>query len=173
LRWFHGEKDRRKCDSKKKIEKCSACIVCSEKLAMECRQLSTKVKSGTRERLSRLLNGEPQFVGRPEGEVQWQNVEQNVGIFCLLGFVEDYRQICFSCGGHFVLHMCIPFDSHLILDGRSLMLWNPSTLLLEIQAVATLTFLRTLQNLESEETRILRLRKFVCSHVLTYLDKSL
>jgi hypothetical protein len=46
-------------------------------------------------------------------------------------------------------------------------------LLLEIQAVATLTFLPTLQNLESEETRILRLRKFVCSYALTYLDKSL
>jgi hypothetical protein len=31
LRRFHGEKDRRKCDSKKKIEKHSACIVCSVK----------------------------------------------------------------------------------------------------------------------------------------------
>jgi hypothetical protein len=64
LRRFHGEKDRRKCDSKKKIEKHSACIVCSEKdgrkcdskkffekhsactfcsekMAMECRQVST------------------------------------------------------------------------------------------------------------------------------------
>ncbi len=36
-----SEKDRRKCDSKKKIEKHSACIVCSEKMAMECRQVST------------------------------------------------------------------------------------------------------------------------------------
>jgi hypothetical protein len=51
---FHDEKDRRKCDSKRKIEKHSACNVCSEKdrricylkkkiekMAMECRQVST------------------------------------------------------------------------------------------------------------------------------------
>jgi hypothetical protein len=31
LRWFHGEKHRRKCDSKNFFEKHSACIVCSEK----------------------------------------------------------------------------------------------------------------------------------------------
>ncbi len=36
-----SEKDRRKCDSKKKNEKHSACIVCSEKMPMECRQVST------------------------------------------------------------------------------------------------------------------------------------
>jgi len=40
LKRFHGEKDRRKCDSKKKFEKHSACIVCSEKMATECRQVS-------------------------------------------------------------------------------------------------------------------------------------
>jgi len=42
------EKDRRKCDSKKKIEKHSARIVCSEKMAMECRRVSTNV-NGERE----------------------------------------------------------------------------------------------------------------------------
>jgi hypothetical protein len=31
---------RKKCDSKKVSEKLSACIVCSEKMAMECRQVS-------------------------------------------------------------------------------------------------------------------------------------
>jgi hypothetical protein len=36
-----SEKDRRKCDLKKKIGKHNACIVCSEKMAMECRQVST------------------------------------------------------------------------------------------------------------------------------------
>ncbi len=64
LRRFHGENDRKKCDSKNFFEKhstcivCSekdrrksdpknffekhrACIVCSEKMAMECRQVST------------------------------------------------------------------------------------------------------------------------------------
>jgi hypothetical protein len=41
LRRFHGEKDRRKCDSKKKFEKHSACIVCSEKMATEWGQVST------------------------------------------------------------------------------------------------------------------------------------
>jgi hypothetical protein len=41
LRWFHGEKDRRKCDSKNYFEKHGACIVCSGKMAMECRQVST------------------------------------------------------------------------------------------------------------------------------------
>jgi tetraacyldisaccharide-1-P 4'-kinase len=42
------EKDRRKCDSKKKFEKHSACIVCSEKMAMECRQVSTGEHEGER-----------------------------------------------------------------------------------------------------------------------------
>jgi len=43
-------------------------------------------------------------VGRPEGELQWQGrrlpgmAEQNVGIFCLAGFVADSGQICFSRG---------------------------------------------------------------------------
>ncbi len=36
-----SEKDRRKCDSKKNNEKHSACIMCSEKMAMERRQVST------------------------------------------------------------------------------------------------------------------------------------
>jgi predicted nucleic acid-binding Zn ribbon protein len=71
LRRFHGEKDRRKCDSKKKFEKHSACIMCSEKdrrkynsknffenhracivcgekMAMECRQVSTGENEGER-----------------------------------------------------------------------------------------------------------------------------
>jgi hypothetical protein len=51
LRRFHGEKDRRKCDSEKFFDKHSACIVCTEKMAMECRRLSTKVNGETRERL--------------------------------------------------------------------------------------------------------------------------
>ncbi len=46
MRWFHGEKDRRKCDSKKKFEKQSACIVCSEKMATECGQVSTGEHEG-------------------------------------------------------------------------------------------------------------------------------
>jgi hypothetical protein len=51
-----------------------------------------------------VLNGAPQFVGRPEGELQWQGrrlpgvAEQNVGIFCLSGFVADRGRICFSRG---------------------------------------------------------------------------
>jgi hypothetical protein len=51
-----------------------------------------------------VLNGAPQFVGRPEGELQWQGrrlpgvAEQNVEIFCLSGFVADRGQICFSRG---------------------------------------------------------------------------
>ncbi len=36
-----SEKDKRKCDSKEKIVKHNACIVCSEKMARECRQVST------------------------------------------------------------------------------------------------------------------------------------
>ncbi len=36
-----SEKDRRKCDLKIFFEKHSACTVCSEKMAMECRQVST------------------------------------------------------------------------------------------------------------------------------------
>jgi hypothetical protein len=76
LRRFHGEKDRRKCDFKKKFEKHSACIVCTEKMAMECRRVSTKVNGETRERLvrdsGRVLNGAPQFGGRPERQLQWQ-----------------------------------------------------------------------------------------------------
>ncbi len=51
MRRFHGRKDRRKCDSKNFFEKHSACIVCTEKMAMECRRVSTKVNSETRERL--------------------------------------------------------------------------------------------------------------------------
>ncbi len=51
MRRFHGEKDRRKCESKKKFEKHSACIVCTEKMAMECRRFSTKVNGETRETL--------------------------------------------------------------------------------------------------------------------------
>jgi len=49
-----------------------------------------------------VLNGAPQFVGRPEGEPQWQAdvcqvwQSRNSGIFCLPGFVEDRGQICFS-----------------------------------------------------------------------------
>ncbi len=47
----------------------------------------------------RVLNGAPQFVGRPEGELQWQadvcRVRQmrKSGFFCLPGFVEDLEQI--------------------------------------------------------------------------------
>jgi hypothetical protein len=36
LRRFHGEKDRRKSDSKNFFEKHSACIVCSEKDRRKC-----------------------------------------------------------------------------------------------------------------------------------------
>jgi hypothetical protein len=39
LKRFHGEKDRKKMWFQEKIEKHSACIVCSEKMAMECRQV--------------------------------------------------------------------------------------------------------------------------------------
>jgi hypothetical protein len=46
LRQFHGEKDRRKCDSKKKFEKQSACIVCSEKMATDCGQVSMGEREG-------------------------------------------------------------------------------------------------------------------------------
>jgi hypothetical protein len=57
---------------RKKFEECSAYIVCGEKMAMECRQVSTKVNGGMRETLSGVLIGSSQFVGRPEGELQWQ-----------------------------------------------------------------------------------------------------
>ncbi len=46
MRRFHGEKDIRKCDSKKKFEKHSACIVCSEKMATECGQVSLGEREG-------------------------------------------------------------------------------------------------------------------------------
>ncbi len=48
----------------------------------------------------RVLNGAPQFVGRPEGDPQWHGrrlpgaADQKVGIFSLPGFVEDRGQIC-------------------------------------------------------------------------------
>ncbi len=51
MRRFHGEKGRRKCDPKKKFEKHSARIVCTEKMAMECRRVNTKVNGESRERL--------------------------------------------------------------------------------------------------------------------------
>jgi hypothetical protein len=46
-------------------------------MAMEDRQVSTKV-NGTRERSGRVLNGAPQFVGRPEWELQWRQMSAGV-----------------------------------------------------------------------------------------------
>jgi hypothetical protein len=43
-----SEKDRRKCDPKKFFEKHRACIVCSEKMAMECRQVCMLEHKGER-----------------------------------------------------------------------------------------------------------------------------
>jgi hypothetical protein len=43
-----SEKDRRKCDSKNFFEKHSACIVSSEKMATECRKVSTGEHEGER-----------------------------------------------------------------------------------------------------------------------------
>ncbi len=39
---------RRKCDSKQKFQKFSACFVCNEKMAMECKQVSTGEHEGER-----------------------------------------------------------------------------------------------------------------------------
>ncbi len=61
----------------------------------------------------RVLNGAPQFVGRPEGELQWQGkrlpgvAERTVGIFCLSGFVADRGQICFSPQSAALLPSCV------------------------------------------------------------------
>ncbi len=41
-------------------------------IAMEDRQMSTKVNGETRERLGLVPNRAPRFVGRLEGELQWQ-----------------------------------------------------------------------------------------------------
>jgi hypothetical protein len=43
-----SEKDKRKFDSKEKIEKQNAYVVCSEKMSMECRQVSTLEHEGER-----------------------------------------------------------------------------------------------------------------------------
>jgi hypothetical protein len=43
LETVHGEKDRRKCDSKKKFEKHSACIVCSVKDRREENVIQRKI----------------------------------------------------------------------------------------------------------------------------------
>jgi hypothetical protein len=41
-------KTEEKCDSKTKFEKHSACVVCREKMLMECRQVSTGEHEGER-----------------------------------------------------------------------------------------------------------------------------
>ncbi|CAK9229004.1 unnamed protein product [Sphagnum troendelagicum] len=45
-------------------------IIRDRKLGCRWARVSTKVNGETRERLGQ--NGAPQFVGRPEGELQWQ-----------------------------------------------------------------------------------------------------
>ncbi len=59
---------------------------------MECRQVSTLEHEGELMKLvrdsGRVLNGAPQFVGRPEGERQWQ---ADVGIFCPARFCGGSR----------------------------------------------------------------------------------
>jgi hypothetical protein len=62
----------------------------------------------------RVLKGAPQFLDRAEGGATVAAdvclpgaAEQKVEIFCLPGFVEDRRQMCFSRGSppRFFLHM--------------------------------------------------------------------
>jgi hypothetical protein len=83
---------------------------------------STKVNGGTRERLSRLLNGASQFVGRPEGQLQWQaNCQAEYWAKCrdfllLTRFFGRLLADLSSRSSHFVLHVRDPLDSHLILD---------------------------------------------------------
>jgi hypothetical protein len=81
---------QKKCDSKKKIEKHNAYIVCNHKMAMQCRQVSTDEHEGERwnswvqsAKLSAAVRGQ---VGR-EATVAGRHLpgvtELNVGIFWL------------------------------------------------------------------------------------------
>jgi hypothetical protein len=67
------EKDGRKCD--KTNLRNAVPILCAVRNWLwnaGRRAQSTKVNGGTREELSRVLIGMSEFVGRPEGELQWQ-----------------------------------------------------------------------------------------------------
>jgi hypothetical protein len=63
-----------------------------------------------------VLNGAPQFAGRPEGEVSGTQTSTGCGraerrTFSLPGFVADRGEICFSQGSlpRFFLHVRDPF----------------------------------------------------------------
>jgi hypothetical protein len=80
--------------------------------ASRTRQVSTTVTVSLVRDSGRVLNGAPQFLGMREGGATVADrrlpgaPEQKVRIFCLLGFVEDRRQIRFSRGSlpRFFLH---------------------------------------------------------------------
>jgi hypothetical protein len=71
-------------------------------MATEDRQVSTNVNGETRERLgqsgrrSAVVRGQASN-GAAGGRLP-DAAEQKLGIFCLLGFVEDRGRICFSRG---------------------------------------------------------------------------
>jgi hypothetical protein len=78
LRRFHGEQDRRKCDSKNFFEKHSACVLCAVRkywlwnAGRWARRWTVKLVRDS----GRVPNGATKSVDRPEGELQWQ---ANVG----------------------------------------------------------------------------------------------
>jgi hypothetical protein len=106
---------------KEKIEKHSAYIVCSEKMALECRHVSTKVNGETRERLGQsdkrnaAVRGQAGRGATVAGRRVPSAAEQNVGIFCLPGFVADRggstsrtaicRASSFMCATHSSCHI--------------------------------------------------------------------
>jgi len=86
-------------------------------MAMECRQVSTKVNGETRERLGQsakrnaAVRGQAGRGATVTGGSVPGAAEQNVGIFCLPGFVADRGGIYFSHGNlpRFFLHVRDPF----------------------------------------------------------------
>jgi len=81
---------------------------------MECRQVSTKVNRETRERLgqsakrSAAVRGQAGSAATVAGRRPPGATEQNIGIFCLPGFVADRGHIRFSKLQRFFLHVRDP-----------------------------------------------------------------
>jgi hypothetical protein len=103
-----------------------------------------KVNGGTREGLGGVLIGVSQFVGRSEGELQWQADVCQVWssrIYSRMSGTSAYKVLwnitgrsasCVAVATHgslplFILHVHDPFDSPLILDRRSFKLSNPGS----------------------------------------------
>jgi hypothetical protein len=89
---------------KNKLRNTVLCFVCSEKMAMECRQVSTKVNGKTRERLgqsakrSAAVRGQAGRGATVAGRRRPVAAEHKVGISSLPGFVAGRGPICFSSG---------------------------------------------------------------------------